>query len=211
MPCKEVSKLSDVEVAEWFNSFDTVMTDCDGVLWVGAEAIPGSPDMVQRFRELGKRVFYVTNNSTKHRREYKTKVDKLGFGGDLEEIVGTAYLAAAYLEQIGFDKNKLVYVVGSTGITQELDDVGIKYLPIGVSNSLSLDSSLNLTGVKDLGFDICSIGALVFGFTTVFTYYDILLANAVLTNQNCLFLCEAPDVTCVTRTDAGTRMTIPCI
>ena len=28
-------------------------------------------------------MFYVTNNSTKHRREYKTKVDKLGFGGDL--------------------------------------------------------------------------------------------------------------------------------
>ena len=47
--------------------------------------------------------------------------------------MGTAYLAAAYLEQVGFDKNKLVYVVGSTGITQELDDVGIKYLPIGVS------------------------------------------------------------------------------
>lgn len=49
-----------------------------------------------------------------------------------EEIIGTAYLAAAYLEEVGFDKSKLVYVVGSTGITQELDDVGIKYLPIGV-------------------------------------------------------------------------------
>ena len=48
MPCNEVSKLSDAQVANWFNSFDTVMTDCDGVLWVGAEAIPGSPDMVQR-------------------------------------------------------------------------------------------------------------------------------------------------------------------
>ena len=77
-------------------------------------------------------MFYVTNNSTKHRREYKTKLDNLGFGGDLEEIVGTAYLAATYLEQAGFDKKKLVYVVGSAGITQELDDVGIKYLPIGV-------------------------------------------------------------------------------
>ena len=51
-----------------------------------------------------------------------------------DEIIGTAYLAATYLEQIEFDKNKLVYVVGSTGITQELDDVGIKYLPVGVRN-----------------------------------------------------------------------------
>ena len=39
-----------------------------------------------RFRELGKRVFYVTNNSTKHRKEYKTKVDNLGFGGDLVRL-----------------------------------------------------------------------------------------------------------------------------
>ena len=44
--------------------------------------------IVHRFRALGKRVFYVTNNSTKHRREYKDKVDKLGFGGDLEDIIG---------------------------------------------------------------------------------------------------------------------------
>eukprot|EP00092_Neocalanus_flemingeri_P070340 GFUD01086320.1.p1 GENE.GFUD01086320.1~~GFUD01086320.1.p1 ORF type:complete len:357 (+),score=63.24 GFUD01086320.1:44-1114(+) len=210
MPCKEVSALSDGQVADWFNSFDTVMTDCDGVLWVGADAIPGSPDMIKRFRDLGKRVFYVTNNSTKHRREYKTKVDKLGFGGDLDEIVGTAYLAAAYLEQVGFDKNKLVYVVGSTGITQELDDVGIKYLPIGVSNSLSLDSSFILSGLKDLGCDLSAVGALVFGYTSNFTYYDILLANAVLANPACLFLLEAPDVTLVTRTDLGTKMTIPC-
>merc|ERR1719282_1179851 len=129
--CREVSSMTDSEVSNWFDSFDTVMTDCDGVLWVGAEPISGSPDIIQRLRQLGKRVFYVTNNSTKHRREYKTKVDKLGFGGELEEIIGTAYLAAAYLEEVGFDKSKLVYVVGSTGITQELDDVGIKYLPIG--------------------------------------------------------------------------------
>ncbi len=35
-------------VQEWVNSFDTVMTDCDGVLWIGGEAIPGSPEVINR-------------------------------------------------------------------------------------------------------------------------------------------------------------------
>ena len=46
--CKEVSSMSDAEVKDWFNSFDTVMTDCDGVLWVGSEPIPGSPEIINR-------------------------------------------------------------------------------------------------------------------------------------------------------------------
>ena len=49
MSCQEVSSLSDAEVAAWVNSFDTVMTDCDGVLWVGGDPIPGSPEMINRW------------------------------------------------------------------------------------------------------------------------------------------------------------------
>jgi len=208
MPCQEVAKMTDQEVRDWVNSFDTVMTDCDGVLWVGADPIPGSPDVIQRLRQLGKRVFYVTNNSTKHRREYKTKVDKLGFGGDLEEIIGTAYLAAAYLEEEGFDKSKLVYVVGSTGITQELDDVGIKYLPIGVSSCLSFGSDMTLHGLDKL--PISSVGAVVFGFTTQLSYCDLTLASLLLNDPNTLFLLEAPDATCRARTAGDAVVEIPC-
>lgn len=47
-----------------------------------------------------------------------------------EEVVSTAYLAAKYLQDQGF-KDK-VYVVGSTGITQEMDMAGIKHTDIGV-------------------------------------------------------------------------------
>ena len=70
----------------------------------------------------------------------KVQAEKTCYGDDCsqEEIIGTAYLAAAYLEEVGFDKSKMVYVVGSTGITQELDDVGIKYLPIGVRQLFQL-------------------------------------------------------------------------
>jgi len=175
------------------NSFDTVMTDCDGVLWVGAEAIPGSPDIIQRLRQLGKRVFYVTNNSTKHRREYKTKVDKLGFGGELEEIIGTAYLAAAYLEEVGFDKSKLVYVVGSTGITQELDDVGIKYLPIGESIPPLVLETINDPRLTAESLLVPEVAAVLVGFDGSFQYWNLLMAASYLANKEVIFVATNTD------------------
>lgn len=191
MACKEVASMTDQQVREWVSSFDTVMTDCDGVLWVGGDPIPGSPELIQRLRQLGKRVFYVTNNSTKHRREYKTKVDKLGFGGELDDIIGTAYLAAAYLEESGFDKSKLVYVVGSSGITQELDDVGIKYLPIGpepVSDSLTLET-IKLAPVP---IDH-TVGAVVVGFDIHISFAKILKGASYANLPGALFVATNTD------------------
>ena len=45
--------------------------------------------------------------------------------------MGTSYLAANYLKDIGF-KGK-VYVVGSTGVSKELDEAGIPHVGVGVS------------------------------------------------------------------------------
>ena len=75
--------MSNSELDDFLNSFDTILTDCDGVLWTGSFAIDGSPEVIQAFRKLGKKVIYVTNNSTKSRKEYLKKVTDLGFGGDL--------------------------------------------------------------------------------------------------------------------------------
>ena len=80
--CKEIEHLSNNEIDEFLNSFDTVLTDCDGVLWTGSHAIDGSPQVVQALRQLGKKVIYVTNNSTKSRNGYLKKVTELGFGGE---------------------------------------------------------------------------------------------------------------------------------
>ena len=41
MACKELSKASSEEVQAFFKSFDTVLLDCDGVLWRGPNSIPG--------------------------------------------------------------------------------------------------------------------------------------------------------------------------
>ena len=74
-----IGSLSKTDLESFLSSFDTVMSDCDGVLYRGSGAIQGSPDMIQKFRDLGKKVIYVTNNSAKVRAEYVEKFKALGY------------------------------------------------------------------------------------------------------------------------------------
>ena len=43
--------------------------------------------MVRTFRDLGKKVFFCTNNSTKSRSEYVQKCKDLNFGGDIVRLI----------------------------------------------------------------------------------------------------------------------------
>ncbi|XP_046674607.1 4-nitrophenylphosphatase-like [Homalodisca vitripennis] len=79
MALKALSSLSSDEYENFLNSFDTVLTDCDGVLWVEDELLQGSPEVINEFKRMGKKVFFVTNNSTKTRSEFLDKFRSLGF------------------------------------------------------------------------------------------------------------------------------------
>lgn len=52
-------------------------------LQTGSTALPGAAEAIQKFRQMGKRVFFCTNNSTKSRSDYVEKCQKLGFGGNI--------------------------------------------------------------------------------------------------------------------------------
>ncbi|MFT7878737.1 hypothetical protein ACMYLM_23150, partial [Salmonella enterica subsp. enterica serovar Enteritidis] len=83
------------------------------------KVIEGVPETLDMLRGMGKKVFFVTNNSTKSRAGYMSKFQSLGLNVKAEEIYSSSYAAAAYLESINF--NKKVYVIGETGILEELD------------------------------------------------------------------------------------------
>ncbi|GIZ03392.1 4-nitrophenylphosphatase [Caerostris extrusa] len=132
MPLRICKELNETVVSSgFFDSIDYVLTDCDGVLWMGNEAIPGVADAVHALKKWGKHIIYVTNNSTKSRDEYLKKCETLGYPATMEDLISTSYCAALYLHSLNFKKK--VYVLGSSGITSELDKFNISHLPIGVS------------------------------------------------------------------------------
>lgn len=102
--------------------------DCDGVIWRGDTLIDGVPETLDMLRTMGKKLIFVTNNSTKSRKGYQSKFTNLGLTVAPEEIYSSSFAAAAYLDSTSFPKDKKVYVVGEVGVQEELDLLGIKHL-----------------------------------------------------------------------------------
>lgn len=60
------------------DSTDMFIFDCDGVIWKGEIAISGARECILKLRSLGKRIYFVTNNSSKSRKTFISKFSKLG-------------------------------------------------------------------------------------------------------------------------------------
>lgn len=119
---------TEADRAALLDKYDTLLFDCDGVIWEGNTVLPHVHETMAALRSLGKRLIFVTNNATKSRAENKIKFDTLGIHCTVEEIFTSAYATAAYMKYIlKFPEEKKVYVIGERGIEDELDSVGIKH------------------------------------------------------------------------------------
>ncbi|XP_067002122.2 glycerol-3-phosphate phosphatase [Anabrus simplex] len=187
MSAVNMSTLTREDIKAFLNSFDTVLTDCDGVTWLDDRPLKGASATLQQLRDLGKKVFYVTNNSTKTRDEFVTKCSNLGFKASADEIISTAYLTACYMSDLGFKKK--AYIVGSTGLTRELDSVGIRHSDIGPD---PLRSSLAAFVNQEFHRDP-EVGAVVVGFDEHFNYIKMLRAATYLNDPDCIFIATNTD------------------
>ncbi|CAK7264304.1 p-nitrophenyl phosphatase [Sporothrix epigloea] len=117
-------------ISAFLDKFDTFLIDCDGVLWSGDHVFDGIPETIKLLQNKGKRTVFVTNNSTKSRKEYYAKLSSKGIPCQVEDIFGSSYSAAIYISRIlklEPPRNK-VFVLGEAGIEAELASEGIAYL-----------------------------------------------------------------------------------
>eukprot|EP01118_Nematostelium_gracile_P013325 TRINITY_DN5011_c0_g1_i2.p1 TRINITY_DN5011_c0_g1~~TRINITY_DN5011_c0_g1_i2.p1 ORF type:complete len:193 (+),score=45.50 TRINITY_DN5011_c0_g1_i2:38-616(+) len=169
---------------DFLKSIDVFVFDCDGVLWHGGEPnlLPGVAESLQLLKKLGKKFYFVTNNSTTSRANYVKKLQKMGIEATAEQIIGSAYAAAKYLESIEFKKN--AYVLGGLGIVEELKEVGIETAYHQEHNQPITEASQATAIQIDQ-----KIGAVVCGLDFNLNYYKYVYAYKCLTQiEGCLFV-----------------------
>lgn len=168
---------------------DTLLFDCDGVLWRGETAVPGAPETLRALRARGKRLGFITNNSSKTRTAYAEKLRRLGFGGPVGpdaglEVFGTAYCSALYLRQrLAGVPDPKAYVLGSPALAAELEAVGVASVGVGPEALCGEGPSDWLAVPLEPG-----VRAVVVGFDPHFSYMKLTKAVRYLQQPDCLLV-----------------------
>jgi phosphoglycolate/pyridoxal phosphate phosphatase family enzyme len=168
------------------SQLQTVVFDCDGVLYYAGVAIPGMTEALTKLRAAGKRLLFVTNAAAASRKSLAAKLTKLGVPGvQPEDCITSASAAAAYLSA-HCPEVKRAYVLGGGGLIDELRDVGVE--SVGVDDSGGLEALIAAGGLTD------DVDAVVVGAKTEGLCYAMLAkASAYARDRRRPFIGTNPD------------------
>lgn len=147
----------------------TYLFDLDGTIYLGDKPINGAIAKLQELRDGGDRVFFLTNNSSRNKSQYKDKLAKMGYDANLEDIISSADATVYFLKN--YRKGKSVYPIGTPALENLL-----------IENDITLDRTYN----ADL---------VLLGFDTTLTYQKLLEAS-ILLQRNREFIVTHPDDVC---------------
>ena len=169
-----MEKVSDTTIELLANTYDYFLFDCDGVIWEGASEIEGSIKALNYLKSLGKKLFFLSNNSTKSRKDYVTELGTHGYTAEITSIISSSYTMASLLAT-HYPTYKTAYIVGEKGLVEELEAVGIACF------GHSHDSKVDFTTLGDpKKIDIPHMDAVIVGLDKEYNYYKLFMASNMI-------------------------------
>lgn len=104
---------------------DLVMFDLDGVVYVGGKAIDGVADHIDRVRETGRHVAFVTNNASRTPAQVAEKLTGVGVAAEAADVVTSAQAAARVLAE-AHGKGARILLLGGEGLRVALLEAGLE-------------------------------------------------------------------------------------
>ena len=105
------------------------LLDMDGTLYLGDDVFPGAVDFIHTLADTGRQYIYLTNNSSRAGTDYITRLRRLGFPCEAENVFTSGMATALYLNQ--HYAGKPVYLVGTQAFRRELLSYGIPLVDDG--------------------------------------------------------------------------------
>ncbi len=158
--------------------------DLDGTVYLGEKLLPGAEDLLSYLDQVGRPYFFLTNNSSKSRVDYSTKLATYGLDIPVEKIFSSGMATAIYLKKQ--KSGARIYLVGTPSLENEFLSYGFQLV--------------------DENPDYA-----VLGFDTTLTYQKIWkLCDFVV--EGVPYIATHPDLNCPTRNgfmpDIGAMMTM---
>lgn len=107
--------------------FDGLLIDLDGVVWIGADPVPGSVEALRELMAAGKGIVFVTNNPGRLPEAYAERLGDLGVEVGAEQIV-TAGMVVARLAGEAAGAGGGAFVVGRSALKQMVAAAGARLL-----------------------------------------------------------------------------------
>lgn len=105
-------------------AFDLALLDLDGVVYIGPDAVPYAADALDRARNAGMVLRFVTNNASRPARTVADHLSEIGVPATEDEVV-TSAMAAAGLLAHRFPPGSRILVVGGEGLFWALEREGL--------------------------------------------------------------------------------------
>ena len=162
----EIDNYDDLAIADRkFSRFDVkladiqvVFLDLDGTVYIGDKVVAGASDVILQLRQSGKRVYFLSNNSSKNKSDYVSKLKSMGITVSEEDIVLSTDAVIDYLNDSGCDK---VHVLGTVSLKKVFLDAGFRidvpdpeYVVIGYDSELNYEKLIAACEHINKGVDI---------------------------------------------------------
>ncbi|MGN6253953.1 MAG: HAD-IIA family hydrolase, partial [Solirubrobacterales bacterium] len=107
--------------------FDGFLIDLDGVVWIGREPVPGSPEALRALLAADKRLVFVTNNPGRQPAACAERLGELGVEVGEEQVV-TAGMVVARLAGNAVGEGGTAFVIGAPALKEMVAATGARLL-----------------------------------------------------------------------------------
>lgn len=102
---------------------EAVFMDLDGTLYLGGNLIEGVNDFLDRLDKRGIKKYYLSNNSSRSKKDYLEKLTNFGIEAEISEILLSTDDLLEWLTSNNYTE---IYTIGTNSMCEMLEEKGIK-------------------------------------------------------------------------------------